>query len=80
MTETVKKVIGEKNMSTILEQVRSEGEAVGGVLRALSRQQGTVPESLAEQVRAITDIEKLDELFDLALDCKSLDEFAQHLP
>lgn len=80
VTETVKQVIGEKEMPTILEQIRSEGEAKGGVIRALTRQYGTIPESIFERVRAITDIKKLDELFDLAFDCGSLDEFIEHLP
>lgn len=31
---------------------------------------------MTEPFRAITNIEKLDELFDLALDCKSPDELA----
>lgn len=37
-------------------------------------------ELLADRARAITDIEKPNELFDFAFDCKSLDEFEKHLP
>ncbi|MDL2322064.1 DUF4351 domain-containing protein, partial [Desulfosarcina sp. OttesenSCG-928-B08] len=65
---------------------KAEGETIGAlkgkaeaVLRILARQQGPVPPSLAERIRAITNIERLDELFELAFDCKSLKEFSDHL-
>lgn len=98
VTDAVIKIIGEKNMSTLLEQFQAEGLAIGqargeargeargiaigeargeakSIIRTLARNHGTVPESLAEQVREITDIETLDRLFDLAFDCESLEEF-----
>lgn len=79
VTEEVKNTIGEKEMPTILEQFKAEGKA-DSVIRILTRQHGTVPAAIAERVHSITDIEKLDELFDLAFDIGSLDEFAGHLP
>lgn len=66
-------------------QGRAEGEARGKaektvemLLKILSRLDA-VPEALAEKIHAISDIEELDRLADIALDCRSLDEFTKHL-
>ena len=57
---------------------KTEGKAEGvarAILRVLTRNFGIVPESIVERVRVVKDIDKLDELFDIACDCVSLEEF-----
>ena len=53
--------------------------AAQNVLHFLERRQGEIPESLSAKVLAIRCIETLNQLFTIALDCKSLDEFAEAL-
>ncbi len=57
-------------------KARGKAEAV---IRTLARRLGTVPEEIADRIWAISDIPKLDELFDLAFDCPSLDDFVRYL-
>ena len=47
------------------------------ILRTLNNRFQSVPKSLEDQVRAITDLERLEHLADFAFECKSLDEFAE---
>jgi hypothetical protein len=61
---------------------KAEGEARGEakiILRTLTRRLGHVPESVREQLYEIQDIERLDQLADVALDCQSIDEFENQL-
>jgi predicted transposase/invertase (TIGR01784 family) len=68
---------------------REEGVALGiekgiekgieTLLRILSKNFGVVPLSISEKLRAIHDFDELDQLTDLALDCRSLDEFEKAL-
>ena len=60
---------------------KAEGKAedkVEMIFRTLSRK-GTLPPQVSSKINSITDIAKLDRLFDAALDCGSLDEFAENL-
>jgi len=93
--DTFEEITGERVMSPTMTEIwtaqgRAEGRVEGwtkgkaegearGVLRILARQHGRIPESLSERVLAITDVEKLDRLFDLAFDCATLEEFEKHL-
>jgi len=74
--------IGETDMPTLVERWVAEGKAEGearGVLRILARRHGYIPESLSERVLAITDVERIERLFDLAFDCATLEEFEKYL-
>ncbi len=90
VTETVKKVIGEKNMPTIYEQIRTEGKTEGivegeargearGVVKFLTTRFGLVPQAVSERVLAIGDLVVLDSLTELAVTCASLEEFKKAL-
>jgi hypothetical protein len=68
--------------NVMLKDIRAEGKAEGEakiILRTLTRRLGHVPESVREQLDEIKDIERLDQLADVALDCQSLDEFEKQL-
>jgi len=61
---------------------RAEGEARGevkgkaGIIsRLLTRRFGAVPQTLEEKLHVLNNIDKLDRLADLVLDCQSLEEF-----
>ena len=78
-------------MPTMVEIWKAEGAAEGkaegkvegvvrAILRTLTRNFGTVPESISARVQAVTNIDKLDELLDMAYDCADLDEFEKAVP
>ena len=86
MMEVFESVVKEKVMPTMVEIWKAEGAAEGkaegkvegvvrAILRTLTRNFGTVPESISARVQAVTNIDKLDELLDMAYDCADLDEF-----
>ena len=56
----------------------AEGKA-GTIVRILTRRFRTVSKPVKDKVISIMDIDRLDELTDQAVDCKSLDEFAKSL-
>lgn len=79
--ETITENMGEEEMSTAYERINVRAEARGearSLLKYLSRL-GTVQDSLSKTIYAITDLDELDRLTDIAYDCKSLDEFVKHL-
>ena len=59
-----------------IERVKSRA---GSVIRVLSRRFRTVSKPVKDKVCSITDTDRLDELMDQAVDCRSLDEFAKAL-
>lgn len=62
---------------------REEGEVsreAKNVVRLLQRSCGDVPEALAQKIYAISNMELLDRLFDLAYGCSSLEEFEKNIP
>jgi len=78
MSQTVKKGIWE----TGWENGVAEGEIKGGaraIIRILTRRFRTVSKPVKDKVGSITDIDRLDELTDQALDCQSLAEFSKSL-
>lgn len=87
LLKTFQNVLGDENMPTMIQtwyaEGKAEGEAEGeakSIIRILVRKWNRVPKSLQKRILAITDAEKLNELFDIAWDCKSLEEFAQNMP
>lgn len=90
VTDTVKKVIGEKDMSTVLEQLKAEWEAEGEtnmlatqaetILTFLRARFKRVSKSVEDRVRKVKDKIVLDSLAAHAATCETLDEFATHLP
>jgi hypothetical protein len=61
---------------------KAEGEVKGKVetlLRVLTRRFGNISELIQEKLYSIQDIERLDRLVDVAIDCQTLDEFENHL-
>jgi predicted transposase YdaD len=95
VTEAVKKIIGEKNMPTILEQYRAEGiaigeargetrgetrgEARGRLLTTLEVRFNGVPKEIEKAVREMSDLIALESLVEHAKTCQSLTEFAEAL-
>ena len=83
VTELVKKVIGDKNMPTILEQLRAEGETIGvakGKVQAILEVRfNRVPKSIENAIRSMTDQIALESLVEHAKTCKSLSEFTEAL-
>jgi hypothetical protein len=60
----------------------TEGEARGKIeiiLRVLTRRLGNVSEFVRDQLYGIKDVDLLDELADVALDCQTLAEFENRL-
>ena len=49
------------------------------LLQILTKRFQSVPESLESRIFAITDLAKLEELTDFALDCESLETFSEEL-
>ncbi|MGL4944007.1 MAG: hypothetical protein ACRC46_12550 [Thermoguttaceae bacterium] len=49
------------------------------MVRLLNRRFENVPQQLTESLLTIDDLNKLDALFDLAFDCKTLKEFQKAL-
>ena len=72
-----------------LEAAKEEGEAIGEargiekgietLLRILIKRLGEVPSTVHDMLYAIPDLDSLGQLTDVALDCRSLDEFEQAL-
>ena len=56
----------------------AEGKA-GSIIHILTRRFRTVSKPIKEKVSSIVSIDRLDQLTDQALDCQSLDEFAEAL-
>jgi len=87
VTEIVKKVIGESEMPTILEQFKAEGEVIGEargeargkVLTILETRFDKIPQDLEKTIRTMTDQVALESLVEHAKSCKSLGEFAESL-
>ncbi len=81
--DTIKQVVEEdETMSTMLEKWATEREARGearGVVRILTTRFGRVPQAVSERLLAIGDLVVLDSLTELAVTCKSLDEFKKAL-
>ena len=81
VTEAVKKVIGEKQMPTILEQLIDEGEvrgaAKGKMLAILEMRFNKVPQEIECTIRSMTDPIALESLVVHAKNCQSLEEFAE---
>ena len=74
----------------LIEEGKTEGEAKGeikgeakgkadGIIRTLTKRIAQPSEELEKNLRAVTDLEQLDQLFDVAFDCQSLDEFSEEL-
>ena len=68
--------------TTLWDQLIEEGEAKGkaegkaeSIIHTLTKRIAQPSEELEKNLRAITDLERLDQLFDVALDCQSLGEF-----
>ncbi|MDR3111210.1 MAG: Rpn family recombination-promoting nuclease/putative transposase [Planctomycetaceae bacterium] len=78
VNETVKDILGEKTVSTILEKIgdkfRVESEAKL-LIRSLTLRFGSPSESLTNRIRAITDISEIDRLYDIAFYCESIEAF-----
>jgi hypothetical protein len=91
VTEVVKKVIGEKEMPTIYEQLIAEGkaegvvigeargEARGAVLTILRSRFKKVPTATENAIRSMMDLTALESLAIHAETCKSLEEFEKNL-
>jgi hypothetical protein len=78
MSQTVRKGIWDMGY----ESGEAAGEAKGGartIIRFLKRRFQRIPKSVKDKVSSITDINRLDELTDQAVDCQSLDEFTKSL-
>ena len=87
VTETVKKIIGEKNMSMVREMFKAEGVAEGeakgivkGEIRAILRLRfKEVPQEIKDTIQSMTDLVALQSLLVHAENCMSLSEFAETL-
>ncbi|MGL6196780.1 MAG: hypothetical protein ACRC2T_18365, partial [Thermoguttaceae bacterium] len=89
LNQAAERVFAERTseiMLTIFDEIelkgKAEGVAIGEargearkVARLLDKRFEKVPYQLNEKLLMITDLEKLDMLFDLAFDCKTLEEF-----
>jgi len=74
----IRKNTGDDTMPTLAQIFTKKGEAKGkadGIIRTLTKRIAQPSEKLEEKLLALTNLEQLDQLFDLALDCQSLDEF-----
>jgi hypothetical protein len=70
----------------LLEPLIQKGKSDGAfaakaddIIRALTKRLETPPKKLQDKIRKVRSIEKLDELFDLAITCVSIGEFATAL-
>jgi len=87
VADTIKQIIGEKEMTTILEHYIAEGEARGEargkvrgkILATLELRIGAVPQWIENAIQSTTDSIALDSLAAHAKTCKSLEEFAEAL-
>jgi hypothetical protein len=77
-TNLLLKVLGDERQKGI-EQGVQQGRAVGvqqAIERTLRRRFGEVPDAMLQQVRGISDPDRLALLLDAAIDAHVLDEFA----
>ncbi|MDR2345647.1 MAG: DUF4351 domain-containing protein, partial [Planctomycetaceae bacterium] len=68
-----------EGLSEGISKGKVEGKAEGkaeGIIRILTRRLGNPSAKLQKQIRDVKDINELDELFDFAITCVSLGEFA----
>jgi len=86
LQDTFKQVIGEKNMPTMVEVWKAEGEAKGvakgvakAVLTALRKKFKKVPQEIEDTVLSKSDPIVLESLLEQAMDSDTLDEFATGL-
>ena len=81
VSDTVKNIIGAREMTTFLEQFRAEGEAIGlakgKVLAILEVRFNDIPKETKDTVQSMTDPTALESLVEHAKTCNSLDEFAE---
>jgi len=85
VSDTVTKIIGEKEMSTVLEMFKAEGKAEGiaegeakGEIRAILRLRfREVPLEIKDAIQSMTDLVALQSLVVHAENCMSLEEFAE---
>jgi len=84
VTETVKKMIGENEMSMVLEMLKAEGKAEGKaetgreiLLKILRKRFNKVPRDVESTIRKMSDPVALDSWAEHALDCQSMTDFAQ---
>ena len=74
----VQRLFAEKTERLLAERERKTAEETRretvreGLFRVLRKRCGSVPEELAGQLRALQEQQKLDALFDLALECPDL--------
>jgi hypothetical protein len=59
-------------------EAKAEGKA-DTTIQFLNRKFGSVPQDIEIKLHSIFDIEQLEQLFSLAYDCNTLDEFSSHL-
>ena len=83
VTNAVEKIIGEKNMSMIIEMFKAEGVAEGvakgKILATLKLRFHNVSQEVENAIRSMTDLVALESLLVHAENCGSLDEFAEAL-
>ena len=83
VTEAVKKMIGENEMSMVLEILKAEGVAEGiakgKVLAILEVKFNKVPQEIEKAIRSMVDLIALESLVEHAKTCESLDEFGKAL-
>ncbi len=82
MFDTIKNIVEDETMSTMLEKWASEREAKGKaetVLTVLKARFTKVPQQVEDSIRQMTDVTALDSWAAHAATCKSLDEFAKAL-
>ena len=66
----------EFDYNTSIKHAKKERD-VKAILRILTKRFKSVPEQIKEQIQGIPDLEQLEQLADLALDCKSIEEFGK---
>ena len=83
--EVVSRIIGERSVITetplfqeILGEVKAEAKAES-IVEALKFRFNNVPQSLAPQVESITDLDRLSELFEVAVTCENITAFQDAL-
>ncbi|MDR1383543.1 MAG: Rpn family recombination-promoting nuclease/putative transposase [Planctomycetaceae bacterium] len=74
----VRDAIGNDNMPTLVQRWESRGE-VKTILRLLAWRFGTIPKLIEEQLSEMTDIERLDQLLEIAYYCQTPEEFQNRL-
>lgn len=84
--ETITEILGEEEMSTMVEEWIAQGEAKGevkgevkSIILILTTRCDAVPASLEARIKEIKDVDRLDELTRVASKCVSLAEFERAL-